>query len=351
MRVPSVRAKHIKRPHTLISHSSNSIHSKPSELINDQVKIEHTKNDTLPESSSFIETSIKQEYEDQSSIHALNNINYSSNVDSVVKMEHSSKDNSPAKWRELYHGIKAYRQDHVAPVDVVGCAMLGDKTDPKIYRYQTLTALQLSSQTKDAVTAGAIANLKSHEPGGLTVESILAMDHKTLDGYISKVGFHNRKALYMKQTAEILKTQYNSDIPDTLSGLMSLPGIGPKMAHLAMQEAWNQTVGIGVDTHVHRISHRIGWTKYLKTPEHSRKELEEWLPRQYWNEINKLLVGFGQTLCLPVGPKCTECPVSHLCPRIGVKTTSAMQNKLVQIQSPFFNDSPRPAKRTKTTDR
>ncbi|KAI8927602.1 DNA glycosylase [Entophlyctis helioformis] len=227
----------------------------------------------------------------------------------------------PAEWLKVYSGIKAYRASTYAPVDDMGCERIADHdpSDPRLFRYQTLTALQLSSQTKDPVTAEAMANLKAHQPGGLTIDSVLAMDDKTLDGHISKVGFHNRKT--MQQTAQVLKDQYGSDIPSTVEGLMSLPGIGPKMAYLAMQVAWKTSVGIGVDTHVHRISNRLGWVKKTKTPEHTRKELEEWLPREYWGEINHLLVGYGQTVCKPIGPMCSVCPVSHLCPKLGTKSS------------------------------
>eukprot|EP00842_Homolaphlyctis_polyrhiza_P000461 jgi/Hompol1/1415/HPOL_004718-RA len=233
----------------------------------------------------------------------------------------------PAGWKALYDGIKAHRTVLHAPVDDMGCAELADADAPlNVFRYQTLTSLQLSSQTKDPVTAEAIRNLRAHKPGGLTVDSILAMDNKTLNGYIGKVGFHNRKTIYLKQTAQILKDKYNSDIPSTVEELMSLPGVGPKMAYLAMQHAHGQNMGIGVDTHVHRISNRLGWAHTAtKTPEHTRKELEEWLPREYWQDINHLLVGWGQTVCQPVRPKCSECPVRDLCPKIGTKSKQTVK--------------------------
>ncbi|KAH6566932.1 hypothetical protein BASA82_000737 [Batrachochytrium salamandrivorans] len=268
-------------------------------------------------------------------------INFTDDTKSDMKINEFHQKASPHGWLEIYNGIKLYRDRHSAPVDTMGCAVLGDRSDPKIYRYQTLTALQLSSQTKDAVTAAAINNLKSHKPGGLTVTSIIAMDAEQLDAHIGKVGFHNRKTIYLKQTAQILADKYNGDIPDTLEGLISLPGVGPKMAHLAMQAAWNQTVGIGVDTHVHRISHRLGWTRDLKTPEHSRKELEGWLPKQYWGDVNHVLVGWGQTVCLPIGPKCASCPVAHLCPRIGVKSPKTVGHASSIVKSSYFLD-PKP---------
>jgi adenine-specific DNA glycosylase len=94
---------------------------------------------------------------------------------------------------------------------------------------------------------------------------------------------------------------------------MALPGVGPKMAHLTMQVAWKNVIGIGVDTHVHRISNRLGWVK-SNTPEQTRMQLQRWLPHEYWGVVNLLLVGFGQKVCLPINPKCSDCLVNALCP-------------------------------------
>lgn len=128
------------------------------------------------------------------------------------------------------------------------------------------------------------------------------------------------KVKHLKKTAEILKRDYDCDIPDSVEGLCKLPGVGPKMAHLCMNIAWKKQSGIGVDTHVHRISNRLGWTgeNGTKTPEDTRKALEGWLPESKWTEINWLLVGFGQQICLPVGPNCAECLNKSLCPE-GIK--------------------------------
>lgn len=104
-----------------------------------------------------------------------------------------------------------------------------------------------------------------------------------------------------------------------MAGLTSLPGVGPKMAALCMSVAWNRTVAIGCDTHVHRITNLWKWHK-TRHPEESRAALEAWLPRDKWHEINHLLVGFGQTICLPNRRKCSECQlsVSGLCPSAAV---------------------------------
>ena len=185
--------------------------------------------------------------------------------------------------------------------------------------YQILTSLQLSSQTKDPVTAAAIKQLQADKNGGLTPVNIARMDPKQLDAYIGKVGFHNRKTIYLQKTAQILLDKYDGDIPPTLEEMLNLPGFGPKMSYLLMQEAWGKSDGIGVDTHVHRIANRLGWVKKTKGPEETRAELEDWLPRDRWAPVNVLLVGFGQTLCKPIGPRCYECPVRDLCPKIGAK--------------------------------
>jgi endonuclease III len=141
---------------------------------------------------------------------------------------------------------------------------------------------------------------------GMNLESILAVEPALLNDLIGKVGFHNLKTKYIKNTAVILRDKFGSDIPDTIDGLISLPGVGPKMAYLCMSSAWGRDEGIGVDVHVHRITNLWGWHK-TNQPEETRAALEEWLPKDKWHEINHLLVGFGQTICLPVGRKCGEC--------------------------------------------
>jgi endonuclease-3 len=110
---------------------------------------------------------------------------------------------------------------------------------------------------------------------------VLAIEGSALNAFINKVGFHNLKTKYIKQTAEILRDKWHSDIPDTIEGLVSLPGVGPKMAYLCMSAAWGRDEGIGVDVHVHRITNLWGWHKTSK-PEETRAALESWLPRDKW---------------------------------------------------------------------
>ncbi|KAL2687282.1 hypothetical protein Neosp_004836 [[Neocosmospora] mangrovei] len=224
----------------------------------------------------------------------------------------------PSDWEAMYDVVRKMRapggRAHGAAVDTMGCERLADRSaSPKDQRFHTLVALMLSSQTKDTVNAVVMKRLqtelppyKQGAPVGLNLENILAVEPKLLNEFIWQVGFHNNKTKYIKQAAEIIRDKWNGDIPDTIEGLTSLPGVGPKMAYLCMSVAWGRTEGIGVDVHVHRITNLWGWNK-TKNPEETRAALQSWLPKDRWHEINHLLVGLGQSVCLPVGRKCGEC--------------------------------------------
>mmetsp|Transcript_3123 Transcript_3123/g.8470 ORF Transcript_3123/g.8470 Transcript_3123/m.8470 type:complete len:263 (+) Transcript_3123:1-789(+) len=220
---------------------------------------------------------------------------------------------APDSWEEVLRRIKAEREAGPrAPVDEAGCEVLADPTaDAKARRFHVLVALFLSSQTKDAVTAAAVKALQRH---GLTPERLHChTTEEEIDAMIAKVGFHRTKAKRLKEVARLCLERHGGDIPASPEELMALPGVGPKMAFLAMNVAWGQPAGIGVDTHVHRIANRLGWAA-TRTPEATRKALEAWLPVEEWIGVNPTLVGFGQLRCLPQAPKCRGCPVGELCP-------------------------------------
>lgn len=125
------------------------------------------------------------------------------------------------------------------------------------------------------------------------MENIQQTDNETLNKLIQKVGFHNNKTKFIKESADILITTYNGDIPQTAEEMMKLPGVGPKMAYIVESIAFQKNSGIGVDTHMHRMFNDLKWVKST-TPEGTREQLEGWLPRERWGEINALWVGFGQ---------------------------------------------------------
>ncbi|KAJ8001526.1 hypothetical protein DPEC_G00170400 [Dallia pectoralis] len=234
-----------------------------------------------------------------------------------VKVEYEERTEShdwqPPDWTEQLDHIRQMRSSRDAPVDVMGAEKCYDTDAPaEVRRYQVLVSLMLSSQTKDQVTGAAMQRLRAH---GCTVDNIINTDDHTLGQLIYPVGFWKTKVKYLKQTSAMLQAEFGGDIPSTVEGLVRLPGVGPKMAHLAMLIAWNEVSGIGVDTHVHRISNRQGWTRErTKNPEKTRIALEDWLPRDLWSEINWLMVGFGQQVCLPINPLCSVCLNQHHCP-------------------------------------
>jgi len=197
----------------------------------------------------------------------------------------------PENWEKIYKLVEELRADRSAPVDTDGGEALPQRNlGPVVYRFQVLIALMLSSQTKDAVVGETMRKLQEH---GLTVENIHNTDHETLNGLIGKVGFHNNKTKYIKSASEIIITKYNGDIPPTANEMMELSGIGPKMAYIIESICYGTNSGIGVDTHMHRIFNILKWVN-SKTPEQTREQLEGWLPKEKWGEINVLWVGFGQ---------------------------------------------------------
>ncbi|KAF5386643.1 hypothetical protein D9615_002034 [Tricholomella constricta] len=235
---------------------------------------------------------------------------------------------APPRWQETYNTIKQMRSRITAPVDTMGCAQAQCKeSDPK---------------TKDEVTDAAVSNLRAALGGSLTVDGLITADDMTISNAIGKVGFWRRKTEYIKKAAQRLRDDFDSDVPKTVDELCSLPGVGPKMAFLALQVAWNLNVGIGVDVHVHRITNRLGWHKSpTKTPEETRLNLQSWLPTELHPDINHMLVGFGQMICLPVGPRCDLCELSThgLCPSVQKVSKSKSRKAVVLAGEASPSDS------------
>ncbi len=155
--------------------------------------------------------------------------------------------------------------------------------------FQTLAAVMLSSRTRDETTAKVCRRLFKIAPTSKKLGQLGELEIRNL---IYPVGFYKTKARHLKKLAQDIATKFHGEIPRTLEGLTSLPGIGRKTANIVLARAFN-IPAIGVDTHVHRIANALGWVK-TKTPEQTEKELMRILPKKYWVEVNNLFVSIGQ---------------------------------------------------------
>ncbi len=179
--------------------------------------------------------------------------------------------------------------------------------------YEILVSTILSLRTKDEVTSRAAARLFDQ---ARTPRQMLALGEKAIARLIYPVGFYPTKAERLVQISRILLDQYGGGVPDDMDALLQLPGVGRKTANLVLVEGFKKDA-ICVDTHVHRISNRIGYVA-TRTPEQTELALRDKLPRKHWIRYNELLVAFGQVVCRPVSPFCSRCPVSGMCLRVCV---------------------------------
>lgn len=179
--------------------------------------------------------------------------------------------------------------------------------------FWTLISCLLSLRTKDAVTLEATNRLYALAKNA---EEIIQLPVKVIEDTIYPVGFYRKKSLIIKEVTWIIITKYKGKVPDNIDDLLSIPGIGRKTANIVLSGAY-KIPAIAVDTHVHRITNRLGLVK-TKNPNDTEVELVKVVPEAYWLEINDLLVTFGQNICLPLSPKCSNCPISQFCLRVGV---------------------------------
>jgi endonuclease-3 len=180
-------------------------------------------------------------------------------------------------------------------------------------QYQVLIACLLSLRTKDETTGPAARRLFALAE---TPQKMLTLTKAQIEKAIYPVGFYKTKAQTVLNISRTLVEQYGGRVPDEIDELVMFKGVGRKTANLVVTQGF-QKPGICVDTHVHRISNRWGYVE-TKTPEETERALRAKLPRQYWIEINDLLVAMGQTICHPTSPKCSLCPIEKHCAKIGV---------------------------------
>jgi len=173
--------------------------------------------------------------------------------------------------------------------------------------FQHLVFTVLSSRTRDEVTVEVCKRLFKVAD---TPEKLARLPVEEIETLIRGVGFYRVKAENLKRLAEgVVKL---GKVPDNYDELVKLPGVGRKTANVVLASAFGKQ-SIGVDTHVHRISNRLGLVSTEK-PEETEEELKKIFPEKLWARVNKAMVGFGQTVCKPQKPLCEVCPFKDWCP-------------------------------------
>jgi len=182
--------------------------------------------------------------------------------------------------------------------------------------FTVLISCILSLRTKDEVTEDAsIRLLKRYD----TPQKLLEQSEETIQQLIYPVGFYKTKSKRIKEISQTLIDEHDGIVPKDLNTLLTLKGVGRKTANIVMVYGFEEQDYLPIDTHCHRIPNRIGWVK-TKTPEETEEQLRMILPKDYWSDFNHLFVTFGQTICVPISPHCTSCPINKYCQKIDVTT-------------------------------
>lgn len=174
--------------------------------------------------------------------------------------------------------------------------------------FQVLVATVISQRTKEETTALASRRLLGRFPDA---PSLAAAPEAEVERLIRPSGFYRNKARTLVRLTRALMEEQRGRVPRSLEGLLSLPGVGRKTANCVLVYAFG-IPAIPVDTHVHRVSGRLGWAR-AASPEETERALSALIPRERWLDVNELLVLFGRELCRPIRPRCGECPIAR-CP-------------------------------------
>jgi endonuclease III len=185
--------------------------------------------------------------------------------------------------------------------------------------FQILIATLLSARTQDATTHAAATRLFTV---ARTPRTMARLPVREIERLIYPVSFDRNNAEYVKACCQMLVDRFGGKVPKTMEELVMLPGVGRKTANLVLILGFKSRQNICVDTHVHRISNRLGWV-ITTTPEETEQELYRSTNRQWWPYINLYLVTWGQHVCRPVSPRCGDCAIAESCPRIGVRRKRA----------------------------
>ena len=180
--------------------------------------------------------------------------------------------------------------------------------------FDVLIATMLSAQTRDAVTAAATERLFRV---ARTPRTIAKLTEKQIERLIYPVSFYRHKARHVKETCRLLVERFDGRVPGTMEELLMLPGVGRKTANLVLILSFKSLKNICVDTHVQRISNRLGWVR-TKTPDETEQALYAATHSRWWPYINLYLVTWGQNVCKPMYPRCGACVIREHCAQVGV---------------------------------
>jgi endonuclease-3 len=184
--------------------------------------------------------------------------------------------------------------------------------------FHVLIGTLLSARTQDATTLAASTRLFDAAP---TPRAMAALTVRHIERLIYPVSFFRHKARHVKATCRLLIGRFGGKVPATMEELLELPGVGRKTANLVLILGFKSRKNICVDTHVHRISNRLGWVR-TSTPEETEQALYRVVGERWWPSVNLYLVTWGQNVCRPVHPRCEQCVLKPACPRIGVTRAS-----------------------------
>ncbi len=213
-------------------------------------------------------------------------------------------------WASVFRALERALRDLDPPsVELAGETPGDDEADP----FRVLVSTVISARTKDEVTLPASCRLLTCAPDPA---ALAALGEEEIARLIYPAGFYRTKARNLKKLAAELRDRFAGRVPSEMEGLLELPGVGRKTANLVLNLGFGRG-GICVDTHVHRIANRLGWVR-TASPAQTEQALQAILPRRYWIPVNGLLVRFGRTVCTPLSPRCSLCPLRARCPRTGV---------------------------------
>jgi endonuclease-3 len=184
--------------------------------------------------------------------------------------------------------------------------------------FQVLIATALSARTQDATTLAASTRLFKR---ARTPRTMAALSVNEIEKLIYPVSFYRHKARHVKAACQKLADEFDGRVPGTMEQLLTLPGVGRKTANLVLILSFKSRRNICVDTHVHRISNRLGWVQ-TATPEQTELALYDAVESRWWPYVNLYLVTWGQNVCRPVYPRCGECVLRPMCPQVDVTRVS-----------------------------